>query len=604
MNDDQRLEQRLEAWAAAPDDPSDWGDVLQRAGGRLSAQSLARRRFAFALAAVVMVAVAAGGIFVVTRGTAPAKTVSRGPTGGTGATGVVGCIGATGQLGPTGVQGPTGLSLQQIRDHNGNPQCNNGWYSDFEGYPGGGGRTPYGAVLVNAPELEARARKLATTIYWAGPRDGYSYEFWHPRFSFAPHYVRYVPEGACNGKFLVVATYPLPHAFDVLKEQANGKEIAGPDGSIIVDESPATSVYLAFPNVDAEVEIYDRHPGVALATAKSGDIRPVGSTTPSGVTGRVGMATGNGPTGRVDCQMTIGKLRERAPYIPLPHSDLANDGNAGTVTILPDPTNPVVSAVVQYPTSGIELYWGPGDHLLPRRYRDRWTVIDGVQAAFLPSTGPRSARVRHLWVQVLPTWGVSLKGSVPKSDLISVAETLDLDAASPDSPLPPENGWLPLSVWGPGALLNAVPADSVAATAGSLAFEPVVPSALGDPTLILHTDPKAAPSNDRVLSLRYDDPSMGRFWLVEQQGLWTTAARLEEVVTTCRKASQCRERVSMIDLGGVRAWYLRYERSERIVWVEAGVYFEVVGLNTLLRAPFSADDALSVAKTVAAAASR
>ena len=107
--------------------------------------------------------------------------------------------------------------------------------------------------------------------------------------------------------------------------------------------------------------------------------------------------------------------------------------------------------------------------------------------------------------------------------------------------------------WVPGVLLNAVPADSVDATAESLAFQPVAPRALGDPTLILHTDPKAPSSSDRVLSLRYDDPSMGRFWLVERPRLSTSTSLLREAVSTCTKPSQCSGRASMLDLGGVPA---------------------------------------------------
>ena len=41
----------------------------------------------------------------------------------------------------------------------------------------------------------------------------------------------------------------------------------------------------------------------------------------------------------------------------------------------------------------------------------------------------------------------------------------------------------------------------------------------------------------------------------------------------------------------------RITMNDRIVWVEHGIYFEVIGPAT-----FSVDDALSVAKTVEAAA--
>ena len=74
-----------------------------------------------------------------------------------------------------------------------------------------------------------------------------------------------------------MATYPLHSAFEALKEKAGDKAVAGPDGSIIyVNPNDPTSVLLAFPNVDYEIEIFDPSPEAALSTAKSGDIRPVG----------------------------------------------------------------------------------------------------------------------------------------------------------------------------------------------------------------------------------------------------------------------------------------------------------------------------------------
>ena len=56
----------------------------------------------------------------------------------------------------------------------------------------------------------------------------------------------------------------------------------------------------------------------------------------------------------------------------------------------------------------------------------------------------------------------------------------------------------------------------------------------------------------------------------------------------------------MVYLGvGVHALAIDIFRQERqIVWVEGGVYFKVVGSEKT----FSAEDALSVARTVAAAA--
>jgi len=115
--------------------------------------------------------------------------------------------------------------------------------------------------------------------YWAGPRDGYRYEF--SRGHYPRVFVRYLPKGVPTGaggaKYLIVATYPYARAFAVLTKQAEGRAVAGPGGSIVyVSPSDPRSVYMAFPEDDYEIEVYDPSPAVALATAMSGDIQPVG----------------------------------------------------------------------------------------------------------------------------------------------------------------------------------------------------------------------------------------------------------------------------------------------------------------------------------------
>ena len=82
MSEEQILEERLRAFAAAPGDGEDWEDVLRRAGGRRRVR-VPRRRLALALAAAFVVAVVVG--VLVTHGTRP---------------------GLTGLIGPSGPQGP------------------------------------------------------------------------------------------------------------------------------------------------------------------------------------------------------------------------------------------------------------------------------------------------------------------------------------------------------------------------------------------------------------------------------------------------------------------------------------------------------------------
>jgi hypothetical protein len=271
MSDMERLEARLRAFGADPGEGADWDGVLNRAG----AEQIPRRRLVLAVAAaVVLVAIVGGGITLGV--TWPAKTGSGSPrlgvssavgqTGGgglTGRTGVTGANGATGVSGPTGVRGPTGrLGLT--------------------GHVGPTGVTAYGPFLMTRARVTAQSKALGTSIYWAGPRAGYRYEFWRvPRLPNGRLFVRYLPDGVRAGadgaRYLIVGTYPVPGAFAVLKKQAKGTATAGPDGSIVfVRPKDPKSVLMAFPNVDYEIEIYDPSSAVALAIAKSGKIRPVG----------------------------------------------------------------------------------------------------------------------------------------------------------------------------------------------------------------------------------------------------------------------------------------------------------------------------------------
>lgn len=140
---------------------------------------------------------------------------------------------------------------------------------------------PLGPVLASATELNAVSKALRQPIYWAGRQKGFHYEF--TRLTNGNAYVRYLPHGTHPGdrpgKCLIVATYPLDHAFKKLKKfGGRGKAVAGPHGSIyLVDPNSRKSVFVAFPQVNFEIEIYDPSPKVARSIAADGLVRPVRS---------------------------------------------------------------------------------------------------------------------------------------------------------------------------------------------------------------------------------------------------------------------------------------------------------------------------------------
>jgi hypothetical protein len=137
---------------------------------------------------------------------------------------------------------------------------------------------PLGPVLAPATELKAVSKVLRRPIYWAGPRKGSHYEF--TRTTNSSVFLRYLPHGVKAGeqpgKLLIVATYPLRGAYRHLEKYANGKAVVGPNGSIYaVNPDSPTSVYVAFPKVNYEIEVYDPSPKVARTVAASGHVQPV-----------------------------------------------------------------------------------------------------------------------------------------------------------------------------------------------------------------------------------------------------------------------------------------------------------------------------------------
>lgn len=118
-------------------------------------------------------------------------------------------------------------------------------------------------------------------IYWAGSRPGVEYEV--SRLEEGRTYVRYLPEGEeaeSEEQFLTVGSYQQANAIESVRE------LGGKPGAILVqidgggaayaEGVDATSAYMAFPGVEAQVEVFDPQPGKALQLIRSGTVVPVG----------------------------------------------------------------------------------------------------------------------------------------------------------------------------------------------------------------------------------------------------------------------------------------------------------------------------------------
>jgi hypothetical protein len=142
-------------------------------------------------------------------------------------------------------------------------------------------RTPAGSKPASIQQLKALAVTLGHPIYWAGARPGNTYEL--TRTKGGNVYIRYLPSGVAVGDpspdYLAIGTYPQKGALKILKATATRNNVPtlklDNGGLGFVDKKHPTSVYVAYPNVDVQVEVYDRAPGRARQLVASGQIAAV-----------------------------------------------------------------------------------------------------------------------------------------------------------------------------------------------------------------------------------------------------------------------------------------------------------------------------------------
>jgi hypothetical protein len=129
-------------------------------------------------------------------------------------------------------------------------------------------------------ELRELAADSSFPIYWAGGGDGNTIEV--TETTDGRVYVRYLDDadiGDPRPNFLTVGSYEVKDAYDVLQEFSESDDAISsevPDGGIaVLSQDVPTSVYVAFPDEDVQIEVYDPDPDEAFAVATSGDVEPV-----------------------------------------------------------------------------------------------------------------------------------------------------------------------------------------------------------------------------------------------------------------------------------------------------------------------------------------
>jgi hypothetical protein len=136
--------------------------------------------------------------------------------------------------------------------------------------------------IVTLEELRDEANSTGEPIYWAGAQPNTELELSRPDKERI--YVRYLTGDAEVGTkqtdFLTVGTYTFPGAaaaLQKLSEKPGGVRASTAGGGIVYfDRNRPQNVYLAYPGVDIEIEVYDPDAKRALGLVASGQIVPVG----------------------------------------------------------------------------------------------------------------------------------------------------------------------------------------------------------------------------------------------------------------------------------------------------------------------------------------
>jgi hypothetical protein len=142
-------------------------------------------------------------------------------------------------------------------------------------------RAPSGSNAASVQDLRRLAAVIGHPIYWAGAEPGITYELTRTRDGSV--YIRYLPAGVAVGTrradYLTVVTYRQQNALDILKRTAtrNGVDTIELDsgGLALVDGKHPTSVYIAYPAADVQIEVYDASPGRARQLVTSHRIVPL-----------------------------------------------------------------------------------------------------------------------------------------------------------------------------------------------------------------------------------------------------------------------------------------------------------------------------------------
>ena len=128
-------------------------------------------------------------------------------------------------------------------------------------------------VCLSEKELRTLITENKIIAYWTGPMKDATYSI--NATTPGQVFIRYIPKGmdcgSTEAKFRVIATYAETDAYNSTLQagnQAEGVSLSNPDGSVVYfSKNAPNNVYVAYPNLDYQIEIYDPDAKTAVTLA-------------------------------------------------------------------------------------------------------------------------------------------------------------------------------------------------------------------------------------------------------------------------------------------------------------------------------------------------
>jgi hypothetical protein len=128
--------------------------------------------------------------------------------------------------------------------------------------------------VVSASALPEAVAPAGYPVYWVGPRPDVDYEV--TLITDGRTFVRYLPKGEeaeTETPYLTVGSYLQQDASGVLEQLSGTTESVEGGGRAL--KQGEDGVYVAFPDVDVQIEVYDPQAGRALELVRSGAVAQV-----------------------------------------------------------------------------------------------------------------------------------------------------------------------------------------------------------------------------------------------------------------------------------------------------------------------------------------